>query len=354
MRKLLAFAALALLAGALPASAAPKDFPPGQIERLQCRDGEDVAKQLQIPVDGQVATGRYALPEQKDPTTLVVFAHGYGHDSASWVDHMKRAASDYGVVSVAMDYRGTYRDANGNLRGWFVKEGADDMIAAAQAFREECPSITQTILFGVSMGGNSSGLALARASETTNADGSPLFDYWFNIEGAVNVVETYAGASVLAPANSFASNAKADIEREMGGKTLAEDPAGYADLAVVSHVDEIAASGVKGIVMVHAIEDGLVPYNQSREFVPMLVASGIPVEMYTAVRKAPEESGTTITGYSGNSSSPFAGHASEKSTTHVVMATAFDRLWDLVDSDEVVRDYQEYLVDLELGTFPPR
>lgn len=354
MRKLVSFAVLALLAGALPAVAAPEGPPPGQTERIQCHDGEDVAKQLQIPVNGQVATGRYALPDEKDPTTLVVFAHGYGHDSTSWVDHMRRAASERGVVSVTMDYRGTYRDERGNLRGWFVKEGAEDMIAAAQLFRQECPSITQTILFGVSMGGNSSGLALARASEVKNPDGSPLFDYWFNIEGAVNVLETYMGAAALASSgNTFAKNAKADIEQEMGGATIQEDPEGYADLAVVSHVDEIAASGVKGIVMIHAIEDGLVPYNQSREFVPMLVAKGLPVEMYTAGRHE-GESGTTISGYSGNGSSPFAGHASEKSTRHIVMSTAFTRLWELVDEGAVVETYMEYFVDPQAGTLPPR
>lgn len=353
MKKLIAFAAFALVVSALPASAGSK-FPPGQIQRIQCHDNDDVAKDLSIPVGGDVATGRYALPEQKDPTTLVVFAHGYSHDSTSWVDHMRNAASAHGVIAVAMDYRGTYTDGNGNVRGWFVKEGADDMIAAAKVFQQECPTITRTIIFGVSMGGNSSGLAVARSSKETNAQGGPLFDYWFDIEGAVDVLETYAGASVLAPVNTFAANAKADIEQEMGGKTLAQDPAGFADLAVVSHIDEIAASGVKGIVLVHAIEDGLVPYNQSREFVPMLVASDIPTEMFTAGRKGDAEPGTTLTGYSGHNDSPFAGHASEKSTTHVVMVTALDRLWDLVDNDAAPATYMEYFVDPDVGTFPPR
>ena len=353
MKRLLILMALALVAGAIPAGAASKGSPPGQIARLQCHDGEDTAKQLQIPVDGETATGRYALPPQKNPTTLVVFAHGYGHDSKSWIDHMRNAAADHGVVSVTMDYRGTYRDGDGNLRGWFVKEGADDMIAATKVFMEQCPSITDTIIFGVSMGGNSSGLAVARAAAEANAADDPLFDYWFDIEGAVNVLETYAGAAALAPANAFAANAKADIEHEMGGSTPADDPAGYADLAVVSHMDEIAASGVKGVVMVHAIEDGLVPYNQSREFVPLLLESGIPVEMYTAGRHE-GETGTTITGYSGNNGSPLAGHASETSQRHIVMTTALARLWELVDDGTVVETYMEYFVDPEAGTFPPR
>jgi dipeptidyl aminopeptidase/acylaminoacyl peptidase len=353
MRRLVVPAVLAVLAAALPAAAAPKDVPPGQLKRIQCHDDEDTAKPLQISVEGETATGRYTLPAQKNPSTLVVFGHGYGHDSASWVDHMRNAAAEHGVVSVTMDYRGTHRDKDANVRGWFVKEGADDMIAATKIFLERCPSIGNTIIFGVSMGGNSTGLAVARAGREDGAADDPLFDYWFNIEGAVNVLETYAGASALAPANGFASNAKTDIEAEMGGKTLAEDPEGYADLAVVSHMDEIAASGVKGVVMVHALEDGLVPYNQSREFVPLLLGNGIPVEMYTAGRHE-GETGTTITGYSGNNGSPLAGHASEKSQRHIVMTTALARLWELVDDGTEVEAYMEYLVDPEAGTFPPR
>lgn len=353
MRRMLALVALALVGSALPAGAASDGFPPGQIERIKCHDDEDTAKDLRIPVNGETATGRYALPAEKDPATLIVFGHGYGHDSTSWIEHMRNAARDHGVVSVTMDYRGTYRQGAGT-RGWFVKEGADDMIAATKFFQQECPSIEQVIIFGVSMGGNSTGLAVARASREEDAEQDPLFDYWFNIEGAVNVIETYAGASALAGSgNTFANNAKADIEQEMGGKTLAEDPEGYADLAVVSHSDEIAASGVKGVVMVHAIEDGLVPYNQPRELIPLLLKGGIPVEMYTAGRHE-GESGTTITGYSGQKVSPFAGHATESSQRHIIMTTAFDRLWELVDEGAAVETYMEYFVDPEAGTFPPR
>jgi acetyl esterase/lipase len=353
MKKLAGIVALLLLAASIPALA---DTYEGDDDEhvVHCTDKKDIVRPLALDVDGGTATGQYALPEE-DPSTLVIFGHGYSHISDSWVEHMKRAARDRGVIAVAMDYRGSYKDPAGNNRGWFVKEGADDMIAATHKFQELCDSITQTIIFGVSMGGNSTGLAVARSAGDENAQGGPLFDYWFDVEGAVNVLETYAGATALAgTGNAFANNAKADIEQEMGGKTLAEDPEGYADLAVVSHIDEIANSGIKGVVLVHAIEDGLVPYNQAREFVPMLVSNGIPTEMFTAARKGSGEPGTTITGYSGHNDSPFAGHASETSTTHVVMVTALDRLWDLVQSNEVVRDYQEYFVDLELGTFPPR
>ena len=354
MKRLVALAASILVVGAFPAAADPKLVPPGHLQRIQCHDGENETRPLEIPVAGEVATGAYALPDVREPKALLVFAHGYGHTSASWTEHMKKAAAEHDAIAVTMDYRGTHVDKDGNVRGWFVKEGAADMVAATKLFQANCPTIEKTVLFGVSMGGNASGLALAQAATEKSPRGGPLFDYWFDIEGAVNVLETYAGASALAPANGFAANAKADIEAEMGGATLAEDPEGYADLAVVSHIDEIAASGVKGVVLVHAVEDGLVPYNQSREFVPMLVGSGIPTEMFTAARKGDAEGGTTITGYSGNEGSPFAGHASETSTTHVVMVTAFERLWSLIDEGVEVDTYGEYVVDPELGVFPPR
>lgn len=299
---------------------------------------------MHVSVDGETATGRYVLPA-KPPKTLVVFAHGYGHDSRSWIDHMLRAAKDHGVAAVAMDYRGTYEQRNDDgsttIRGWFVQEGAADMIAATKLIHKACPTIKETVLFGVSMGGNSSGLALAAAAQEKNAAKDPLFDYWFNVEGAVNAAETYAGASVLAPANAFAANAKADIEAETGG-TPATHPEAYRDLAVVTHIDEIAASGVKGVMVIHALEDGLVPYNQGREIAAELAAEQIPTEFYTVHGKGDGESGTTLTGYSGNNSSPLAGHASEKSDTHVVMVTAFERLWALIDDDQTFTGYSEH------------
>ena len=352
MKKLIALVVAALAVGAVPALAKPPGAPgnpktPPGLAKKSCVDSDDATRSLALSVGGGTATGRYAVPSQL-PETLVVFAHGYGHNSASWVDHMRKAASEHGVLAVAMDYRGTYEQTNEDdsttIRGWFVKEGAADMVAATQHFRTACPSISQTVLFGVSMGGNASGLALASAADQRGPDGKPLFDYWFDVEGAVNVVETYAGASVLAPANTFAANAKADIEDEMNA-TFEEDPEGYADLAVVSHMDEIEASGVKGVAVIHAIEDGLVPYNQAREIVPELVTRSIPTEVYTIGTKGEGESGTTISGYSPVKDSPFAGHASETSETHLVMATALDRLWSLIDDGVDFAVYEENFTD---------
>ncbi|HYI46114.1 MAG TPA: alpha/beta fold hydrolase [Actinomycetota bacterium] len=346
MKKLACLICLIVTVGAVPATARPEKVPPGQAKKM-CSDRLDDVKALTVPVGDETATGRYALPDSP-PKALVVFAHGYSHHSESWIEHMRKAAADHGVIAVAMDYRGTYEQANEDgsvtVRGWFVKEGAEDLIAATKLFQGLCPSIEETTLFGVSMGGNASGLALAAAAQEKSPSGDPLFDHWFDVEGAVNVVETYAGASVLAPANEFAAFAKADIEDEMNG-TPTDDPEGYADLAVVSHIDEIAASGVQGIAVIHALEDGLVPYNQARELVTELIPTQIPLEVHTIAGKGDGESGTTASGYSPVKDSPFAGHASEKSETHIIMVTAFDRLWSLIDEGVGFESYTEHFVD---------
>ena len=353
----------ALVAAALPASAAADDVPFGRLRSGHCTDKVDDAIALEIPVNGETATGHYTLPAGS-PKGLVVFAHGYGHTSFSWIEHMKRAAREHGLVAVGMDYRGieitpdSNNDGLPESRGWNAKAGAEDLVAAAQYFQGLCRSVETTTLFGVSMGANMSGLAVAMAATERAKDGSPLFDYWFDIEGAVNVVETYAGARVLAPANGTAANALEDIEKEMGGP-IEETPETYLDRAVVTHIDEIKASGVKGVVLVHGLDDGLVPYNQSREMSSLLLQARVPLDFYTVGRRSPQsEQETTATGYVGGQldpdyKSPLAGHASEKSTTHIIMVTAFDRLWQLMDENEAPGVYREFFVDGELGTFGP-
>lgn len=355
------------LASALPAIASPPATPPGQAKK-SCTDKTDDAKALTLQVAGEDATGLYGFPASP-PKDLVVFAHGYGHTSQSWAHHITRTARDHDAAAVAMDYRGlkTNPDSNDDglpeSRGWNARAGAADLVAAAQHFERLCPTIERITIFGVSMGGNMSGLAVANAAEEHRSDGSPLFDYWFDVEGAVNVVETYAAARVLASVNTFAKNAQEDIEAEMGGPIEETGPVPYVDRAVVTHIDEIQASGIEGVVLVHGIDDGLVPYNQSREMAALLLGTQIPYDFFTVGRRSPEsEKETTLTGYAGDPlfsqageeyMSPFAGHASEKSTTHVVMVTAFDRLAQLLDDNEAPGLFREYLVDGELGTFGP-
>lgn len=300
---------------------------------------------LTLRVGGQRATGHYALPSKR-PTGLVVFAHGYGHTSFSWKEHLKNAARRR-LVAVAMDYRGITisPDANNDglpeSRGWNAMTGARDSIAAARYFDARCPSVKRVGIMGVSMGGNISGLAVALSKG--------LFDYWVDVEGAVNMTETYLEARAAAGANETAKNAYADIEAETGGP-IEEDPEPYLERTVVARVDDIKASGLAGVVVVHAIDDGLVPYNQSRELAALLKAENIPTDFYTVSRRSPEsERETTLSGHvvgrlDPNYTSPLAGHASEKSQTHIVMVTAFERLWSLMRG-RAPGPYNEYHVD---------
>ena len=319
-----ALVALLLMVAAVPAAADTTQA---------CVDDLDASIPFSLTVEGQEATGRYALPAAS-PTGFVLFAHGYGHTSKSWDVHMRNAARDLGVIAVAMDYRGTQiinpEAEIPSSRGWRVAEGAVDSIAAAQYFDAACPGMGTFVDFGVSMGGNTSGL-IAAAGAKRPTTGAPLFDYWVDVEGATNVVETYHEASLAAPASTTAANAKVDIEQEMGG-TFAERREVYLERAVVNRADDIAASGLKGVVIVHGLDDGVVPYNQSREMGAALYDAGVPYDFVTISRRdAQSEQDTTITGtvigpVKKDYVSPLAGHASEKSTTNIVMKQSLYRL----------------------------
>lgn len=325
-----------------------------------CTDTADTAIRFDIPVSGETATGFYALPDSA-PTGLVVFSHGYGHSSYSWQHHLRRVAQELDVITIAMDYRGltflSTEKAPGipDTRGWNVTKGAEDGIAAAQYFQDEC-DVTGTIVnYGVSMGGNTSGLMAAAGA--TRADGTtPLFDYWVDIEGANAVAETYTGARILAPANAFARNAQTDIEAEMGG-TFEQQPATYLNRSNITRAADMKAAGLKGVVLVHGVDDGLVTYDQSVTMRALLNVHGVPTQAYTVTFKSPEsERETTATGYIGSQldpeyRSPLAGHASEMSTTHIVSVLGFERLTAIYDgaAPDCTR---EYVVDGERGQLP--
>lgn len=350
MKRLLLIA-LALGLMAPVAAAIPPDHAPAhgwREKNKNCTDKEDTAIPFELPVSGGRATGHYSLPDSS-PGALVVFAHGYGHTSYSWTHHMRRVSNQHDAVTVAMDYRGieivgTKPSGVPDSRGWPALAGAEDLIAAARFLQGRCGSIDTTILMGVSMGGNMSGLAAALSPGT--------FDQWIDVEGAVNVTETYLEASGVAlSGNATAVNAQEDIEREMGG-TFFEVPETYAERSVVTRAEEVAAN-VDGVTIIHGLDDGLVPYNQSRELATLLGALQEPVDFFTITRRsARSEQETTASGYAGGAMcsdyrSPLAGHASEMSTTHIVMTTAFERLALMLDGYAPGPQYSEYTVDGE-------
>lgn len=348
-RRLSLVSVAAVLVGVLPAAAGP----PGAARRIDCTDDRRSAERLVVRVDGEKATGHYALPEAA-PKVLVVFGHGYGHTSFSWIEHMKEAA-DRGLAAATMDYRGlkVLPDEDGDglpgSRGWPAKKGSEDLLAATRLFDRSCPSIEKIVILGVSMGANMAGLAVAEAGregltkydhEARGYGEEPLFDYWINVEGATNVTETYFEArSVSLSGNKTAVNAVTDIEAEMGGPFESRSET-YLERTVVNRASDIAAAAIDGVVMAHALNDGLVPYNQSREMAAVLAANGVPSDFYTVTTRDKDSEGTdtTLTSYASAEDEkyvPFAGHASEKSSKHIVMNVAFDQLWDLAAGGDV-------------------
>lgn len=305
--------------------------------KVACTGNPQTAHRLDLTVAGTKTFGFYAVPRHT-AKGIVVFDHGYGHTAYSWIQHVEQVANRDGVIAVAMDYRFQHDSppAKGatlpSSRGWRVSEGAQDSIAAAQLFDRSCRTGGLNTIYGISMGGNTSGLVVA--AKPKRANGKPLFDYWFAIEPAVNVTETWAEATAVAKSgNTFAVDAAADIEEETGG-TPATAPSAYQSRTVVARIADVAAAGLKGVAVVQGVDDGLVPYNQSRELVTELRANRIPTLDLTVLTRGNGEAGTTLSGNvlgAIGQESPFAGHASEVSNTQLVGVAGFDLLDELYD-----------------------
>ena len=297
-----------------------------------------------------LASGRYALPADPAPTQMVVMFHGNHNDSCSWRRHLQQAAAR-GAVSIAMDYTGQRTEGRTANYGWFVREGAADSIAAAKYFLAKYPTITRVIAFGVSMGGNASGMAVASA-DAVRADGTPLFDYWVDVEGANNLIEEYSIIRAVAPGVGDAKVAQAEIEEEAGGP-IEERYQDYFDLTNLYRVPDMK---LKGAVIVNGLDDGLVSTTQSPEMAAALNAKSIPAHLFTVLLRGSTESGGTVTGnfvlgptgaaspvypaVSGGETyeSPLAGHGWEGSDTQLVIKTGFDQLWQLMSGCTVSAD----------------
>jgi hypothetical protein len=283
-----------------------------------------------------LAAGRYALPDSAAPTQLVVMFHGHLNDSCAWRNHLRKAAAR-GAVAVAMDY---VRQEPVENYGWFMREAAADSIAAAKYFLAAYPSIEQVFAMGISMGGNASGVAIA-SPDAVRADGSPLFDWWVNVEGVNNLTEEYFVIRAVAAVNADAALAQQEIEEENGG-TFEEVPERYAEITNVYRAADMA--GLEGAVMINGLDDGLVTTDQSPQMALALSAVGVPARQVTVLLRGEGESGSTGTGIAlgpvlggiGQSyESPLAGHGWEGSETHQVITAGFDELFALMDGGTV-------------------
>lgn len=264
------------------------------------------------------------------PVGLVVIAHGYNHTSASHAGHLQHLA-DQGFLAVAMDFGAT-------PGGFQLGAGAAETKAAIADLDLQVPAGAPRILFSVSMGTTVAGMVLA--------DMPGVFQYWVVSEGLSQLSETWAGAKVLAPVNTFAASAVRDIETECGG-TPAEAPLCYQERSAVLRVPEFR--GLQGVVVVHGINDGLVPHNQERETATALRAAGIPTDFVMVARGAVGGEGTTLTGYAGQNVDGFAGHGTESNDAHTLTAISF-ALLDRVATGDLVPAQRESLVDRDAGS----
>lgn len=220
-----------------------------------------------VVVDGETALGYLAYPTTVTPTTLLVFGHGCC-GKPNQTGFVQAYAQSYGVVVVAMDYRG--------FGGWDVLKGSQDLVAATVDLQARFPSVTRTVLWGISMGGETTGMAVAARPD--------LFDYWVDTFGVTNLFEEFVALGHypgVSPNPNDPSNPTGSyIVRETGG-TPATVPLEYAKRSPVLLAGQMA--GIKRAYISHGVGDLIVPYSMSREMYANLVAAGVPVTLHTVV-----------------------------------------------------------------------
>ena len=344
-----------LLAGALAAAAvvpATAAAPRPLAGSVPC-SGDGRAHEASYRFDGVDTYATYAAPKGR-PKAVVVFAHGYSHGARSWRHHAEWAA-ERGAVAVAPTYRGTVEtpsDGSNPLkpfeaRGWRVVEGAQEMVAFAQDLRERC-DVRQVVIFGVSMGGNSSALAVAMAGERrvgAGGDGEPLFDWWIDVEPVTNLPGIYQLARAAGVVNPFAKNAQLDMEEEFGG-TFEQKPGAYRRANPVERVRDIAASGVRGVSIVHAVGDALVPYEHSRELQARLREVGVRTHLVTILTKSADtQADSSLDAFVPVPGGPYlTGHADETRTQdHLVMRESLAQLEALLASGSFPQGTEDVL-----------
>src|SRR4051794_35814990 len=134
--------------------------------RPLCTGDPSVAHLINVPVAGETAFGYYTVP-RRQARGVVVFDHGYSHTAWNWRQHLSQVAARDGVIAVAMDYRHQQdspvdpKTGFSSSRGWRVQEGADDSIAVAKLLDATCKTGGVNTVYGISMGGNTSGLVAA-------------------------------------------------------------------------------------------------------------------------------------------------------------------------------------------------
>jgi dipeptidyl aminopeptidase/acylaminoacyl peptidase len=206
-----------------------------------------------VIADGQRADGWLAYPTDVAPDTLLVFAHGCcGPLPRNWAELLALHHARHNAMAVvAMDYRGP----NG---GWNVGSGHSDVVAATIDLQHRFP-IKRTILWGVSMGGEVSGMAAAERPD--------LFDYWISSSGVLDLPTQWAQQTF-----------RPEIEAETHG-TPASAPAAYARRSPTSLAPRI--KGITRAYLLHGVGDTAVPASEANQMFDSLRRVGVPVSAYT-------------------------------------------------------------------------
>ncbi|MCA1813659.1 MAG: S9 family peptidase [Halobacteriales archaeon] len=263
-------AALALL----PVAASPAPAEPAPTAHTYAVEA------YSIQVQGQTATGWLAYPTDGAPTTLLVYAHGCcGYNVAP--GNVAGFAQAYGAVAVGMQYRG-----NGH---WSVETGHLDTIAATEDLHARFPTVTRTIIWGVSMGGEVSGMAVAARPD--------LYDDWVDTFGVTDLFQEFLALG-LYPGIGANPNDPADpvgswILEETGGLPGVAPLDAWVHRSPDLRTDEMR--GLKRAYIEHGAGDLIVYPTESLATFARLQASGVPATLCLAA-----------TGY-GGVSGPFVG-----------------------------------------------
>lgn len=264
-------AGLLALAVVLPAILAPAATSQGL---------DVVVGRYEIEVNGERALGWLAYPADGSPDALLVFGHGCcgKPNQSSFVASWARA---YGAVVVAMDYRGPGH--------WDVWKGHEDLVAATEDLQARFP-VERTIIWGASMGGETTGLAVAARPD--------LYDYWVDQFGVTDLVMEFAALglwpAVSANPDDPSNPTRSWMIEETGG-TPATHLAEYEKRSPARMADKMV--GIKRAYILHGVGDLVVPYAMSREMFENLLVAGVPATLWTYVSGGGAIQGPGVPGF---------------------------------------------------------
>jgi hypothetical protein len=274
------------------------------------------------------------------PKALVVVFHGHSHNGQQYGEQLADLAKRFGVVAVAMQTN-QLKAGLPSFRGPFdsVDEEARGAAAAIHWARARYNTAGRTYLLGTSMGGSGLAYFLDAATRLSFGDADATWVQRFRplpIAGLVDAEGIGSLSETWLEATGFDKTSAAEIEKETGGTPLTARSAYRARSLALLDRKELAASRIKVAAIIHDVDDGLVPYNQTFETRAAFLAAGIPVRSYDVVFKGDckHANQTTLT---SNVPVPgledqlcLAGHANENDPATPVMQVAVRALGEIL------------------------